>query len=127
MFLASGVQLQTPSGDETAPPYSFISDPHMGLFRTGADELGIATAGIERVHVDAAGRVGIGADPVFDVHVLRASAVVLGLETQAADQAVRAVFRSPPAATAQHRIEFGDGDDFDIGQRGASRHRHGGS
>jgi len=114
--ISTGKQVLAPSESELAPSYSFISDPDMGLFRAGSDVLGIATAGVERVRIDASGDVGIGGDPLFDLHVLRPGAVLAGLETQGAADAARFVFRSPASATGQHRIEFGDGDDFDIGQ-----------
>jgi len=43
--------------------YSFDGDPNSGFGRAGADIVTLVTAGVERVRVDASGRVGIGVTP----------------------------------------------------------------
>lgn len=47
----------TGAGDGTvsAPGIAFVSDPDTGVYRVGANQLGIATAGVLRQQVDASG------------------------------------------------------------------------
>lgn len=49
-----------PSGSVGAPGLRFSGDEDTGLYRPGANILGFATNGAERVRVDASGNVGIG-------------------------------------------------------------------
>lgn len=39
--------------------YGFAADPNTGMFSSGSNTLGLATTGVERIHVDGAGNVGI--------------------------------------------------------------------
>lgn len=53
----------------------FSSDPDTGMYRAAANELGIATAGAERMRVDADGNVGIGStSPTYKLVVSNAGA-----------------------------------------------------
>lgn len=56
-------QLQSAGGSVSAPTYSFSSDTNTGVYRIGADVLGIATGGVEVLRADASQNVGIGASP----------------------------------------------------------------
>lgn len=56
--LLSGT-LDALDGSAAAPAIRFAADPGNGLFRGGANMLGLATAGTERMRVTDAGRVGI--------------------------------------------------------------------
>jgi prepilin-type N-terminal cleavage/methylation domain-containing protein len=47
-------------GDAANPSYTFGNSLGLGLFRSGADILGISTAGAQRLTIDASGNVGIG-------------------------------------------------------------------
>jgi hypothetical protein len=49
------------SGTAALPGISFSGDADNGLFRPAANQLGISTAGAERVRINASGNVGIGA------------------------------------------------------------------
>jgi hypothetical protein len=40
-----------------APTYAFASDPDTGIFRAGANKLGISTGGVERASFEAAGPI----------------------------------------------------------------------
>jgi microcystin-dependent protein len=50
-------------GSAGAPSYSFGGDTNNGIFAPATDTLAITTAGLERLRVDSAGRVGIGLTP----------------------------------------------------------------
>lgn len=48
---------QAGDGSATAPTYSFGSDPDTGVFRSAADRLSLATAGVERIRVNPGGKI----------------------------------------------------------------------
>jgi hypothetical protein len=48
------------AGTVAAPSYTFLNDVSMGLYDPVSNVLGIVTAGVERMRVDATGNVGIG-------------------------------------------------------------------
>jgi hypothetical protein len=48
------------SGTASAPSYSFSSDTNTGMYSGGADILRLATAGTDRLTINASGYVGIG-------------------------------------------------------------------
>ncbi len=63
-------EIGAPNGNAAAPSISFAADSDTGLFRAGADSIGLATGGGERMRVTDAGRIGIGtSDPSAAVHV----------------------------------------------------------
>jgi hypothetical protein len=47
-------------GSAAAPSWSFQNSPTMGFYRVSANVLGLSTAGVQRMVVDASGNVGIG-------------------------------------------------------------------
>lgn len=52
--------LLLPAGAAATPALSFSGDTNLGLYRIGTDILGIATAGVERVRIDANGYLNVG-------------------------------------------------------------------
>jgi hypothetical protein len=56
----TGALLADDSGTAALPAIAFDGDPNTGIFRAGADQLGIATNGVERLRFGAAGQIGIG-------------------------------------------------------------------
>jgi hypothetical protein len=48
------------AGTEALPGIAFDGDPNTGIYRPGADQLAISTAGTGRLFIDSCGRVGIG-------------------------------------------------------------------
>ncbi len=52
--------LRTPDGTVGAPAFSFYNDTNLGIYRGGTDILRFATAGADRMTLDASGDVGIG-------------------------------------------------------------------
>ncbi len=51
------------AGTATAPSMAFVSDTNNGIYSPGADRFAVATAGVKRVEIDAAGQVGVGLTP----------------------------------------------------------------
>ena len=93
-------QVTLSSGSASAPSYSFTGDANTGLFRSGADAIGLVTGGTSRLAIDSSGNVGIGgtATAKLDVH----HADEDGLRFTTADG-------------AQTFIDFGDASDNNIG------------
>lgn len=61
-------------GSAPTPGGYFASDADTGLFRPGTDIIAMATGGVERARLDAAGRLGIGASSVQQkLHLYEAS------------------------------------------------------
>ena len=56
-------QLLMASGSSNAPAIAFTNSPAAGLFSPGANILGLATTGTNRVYIAANGKVGIGRIP----------------------------------------------------------------
>ncbi|MGE3769525.1 MAG: tail fiber domain-containing protein [Bdellovibrionales bacterium] len=56
----TGVRVLAVDGSAAAPSYSFTSDDTNGMYLSGTDELSFATAGTQRLRIDASGDVGIG-------------------------------------------------------------------
>lgn len=68
----NGGQLQSYSlGTAALPIYSFQTDQNTGVFSPGANEVGASTAGVERIQIDANGKVGIATpSPSHRLHVV---------------------------------------------------------
>jgi len=57
-------------GSASAPTFSFTSDPNTGLYSPGADQVAISTNGVNRLHIAADGKIGIGtASPLTKLEV----------------------------------------------------------
>jgi len=53
------VKLKSKVGSEAEPGYAFYNDPNTGMFGDESDALGLSTAGVARVNIDAAGATTI--------------------------------------------------------------------
>jgi len=55
-------RIKTGNGSVASPAYSFIEDTDSGLYRLGANKIGLITAGLDTngITIDSAGNVGIG-------------------------------------------------------------------
>jgi hypothetical protein len=60
MSLAVENEVRVGNGTNTAPSFSFASDPDTGLYRPLANNVALVTGGTERLRVGANGDVGIG-------------------------------------------------------------------
>ena len=50
-----------PSGTAASPGFAFANDSNTGIFRPGGDKIATSTSGVERLRIDANGRIIIGA------------------------------------------------------------------
>jgi hypothetical protein len=72
-------------GAEAAPSWSFQNSPTMGFYRVSANVLGLSTAGVQRMVVDASGNVGIGtASPARKLDVSTAGSSYLTVRNTSA-------------------------------------------
>ena len=55
-----GGRIGIPNGSAAGPTFTFNDDPDTGMFRVGADTIGLSTGGSERVRIDSNGNFGIG-------------------------------------------------------------------
>jgi hypothetical protein len=93
-------------GSAAAPSWSFQNSPTMGFYRVSANVLGLSTAGVQRMVVDASGNVGIGtASPSAKLDLGVATAVnqtqmVLARQVLPADQSFRFIAKSGSGTAA---------------------------
>jgi trimeric autotransporter adhesin len=92
-----GASVLTANGTAAAPTYSFAGDADTGWYRAAADTLAASTAGIERIRIDPAGRVGING--------LYASGQFSVYQTVPSDNIV-GYFSSAPALTANAATNY---------------------
>lgn len=62
-------------GTAAAPGLAWASDTQMGLYKVGTDILGISTAGVQRITINASGAVTVNAPAAGDTLSLSATAV----------------------------------------------------
>lgn len=70
-------------GSAAAPAIAFASDADTGLYRVGADIIGVATGGSERLRIDASGRIGIGGATAVGSNVRLISTITGAVNSQA--------------------------------------------
>lgn len=76
---ATGTVSAAGDGTAGAPGIAFASDTNTGLFRPGTDILAVATGGVERLRIDASGRVGFGVVPSYRLDLSASGAVAAHL------------------------------------------------
>ena len=113
--IQANVPIGIPDGAALSPGLRFLNDPDMGIFRTGADILSIATAGVDRLDVGATGAVKIfdslGVGPIT---FPTASSIFYARKDQ--DSGTRFIFRNSDAGSgANARITVtSDAGDLNI-------------
>jgi hypothetical protein len=48
------------AGSASAPTFSFTADPNTGIYSPGADQIAVATNGVQRLYIDSTGSIGVG-------------------------------------------------------------------
>ncbi len=118
--ITAGGLLNASSGSVTTPGFGFIGDTDNGLYRATTNQIGLVTAGSERLRIDANGNVGIG-DTTPDFR--------LDVETDTASSYAASFFNDGNAtnrfgilvASGQDAgdgtlIQFNDGNGTDVGE-----------
>jgi len=65
LFIPNGQVLADGGGTVSAPSYSFDNDLNTGIYPAGADTLGFATGGVERVTIASNGNLAVDTDTLF--------------------------------------------------------------
>lgn len=104
--------LRLPDGAVGSPSCSFTNDTGMGLYRIGANILGIATAGVERARFDASGNFGVNTSSFAFAAANRSSFEINGTT----DSTVVLKNANDPAGYLQ-----GSASSLSIGALGATR------
>ena len=74
--LTAGSFRATSLGAAATPSLTFTGDSNTGIYSPGADQLAASTAGVERLRITSAGRLGIGTStPSAQLHVVNATLI----------------------------------------------------
>jgi len=77
---------RAPAGTAAAPSFAFNDSTGTGVYLVSPGVLGLSTAGVQRVVVDASGNVGIGtASPAVKMHVVGSASTYSRVESTAAN------------------------------------------
>ena len=99
--LSESQQFQLTDGSAGAPSLTFISDPDTGVFRSGTDILGIATTGVERIIVTAAGNTGFSRTTPY-------TKVLINNSTGSAGNAELLLTNTTSGADGRAALQFGE-------------------
>jgi hypothetical protein len=113
----TGALLADDSGTAALPAIAFDGDPNTGIFRPAADQLGIATNGVERVEFGTTEVVFNDGGADVDFRVEGDTNASLFKIDAGLDQVQVANLNGGPLAGTRNRIINGN---FDIAQRGTS-------
>jgi hypothetical protein len=76
----------TGNGSAASPSLTFSSDTNTGIFRPGADQIGLTTAGARRVFIDSSGRIGLPTStPAVKLHLSGEENPTIRLNTSKGD------------------------------------------
>jgi len=84
-------QISASTGSLTNPAYSFVGDLNTGIYSSGADALALVTGGVNRIHVNSSGNVGIGTTSLTGINLaiaknITGSTVGYGIDINAVAQ-----------------------------------------
>lgn len=100
--------MQLPDGAAATPALGFAADPDCGLFRPGADSLGLATGGALRVTINSSGLNVTGGNVMKDGSPAYFRSTVLGAVSQSAGVPTGALIEGGTTANGRF-LRFADG------------------
>jgi hypothetical protein len=93
------------SGTATNPSLSFVGDPNTGIFSPGADQVAVATNGVQRLTVDSSGRLLAGTSTSRIVGI-GTSQGQIQIEQPSTSNAIFSLITNRNVATVSPRIEL---------------------
>jgi hypothetical protein len=123
----STTAVQGGNGSASAPAFSFSGDTNTGMYNIGADTLGFATGGGERIRIDSSGNCGIGGSPATRLDVQTSGTVQTSILGRGSDGNFRLTTRQDVNTNTDGSIIGELGVDYVTTRNSAIRFHRGGS
>ena len=123
----STTAVQGGNGSAGAPAFSFSGDTNTGMYNIGADTLGFATAGGERIRIDSSGNCGIGGSPATRLDVQTTGTVQTSILGRGSDGNFRLTTRQDVSTNTDGSVIGELGIDYTTTRNSAIRFHRGGS